>query len=69
MVGWVRQLKWSDLVEDKKWANLVEVTELVEVSDLVEVANLVEEKKSADLVEVTSGWGKNRSVESTSKSK
>ena len=44
-------------------------TDLVEAIDLVEAADLVEEKKSVDLVEVTSGRGKNRSVEPTSKSK
>ena len=63
MVGWVSRLKWADLVEDKKW------TDLVEAIDLVKAADLVEEKKSADLVEVTSGQGKNQSVEPTSKSK
>ena len=73
VVGWVSRLKWADLIEDKKWADLVEDkkwADLVEDKkwvDLVE-ADLVKEKKSVDLVKVTSGRGKNRSVESTSKS-
>ena len=60
MVAWVSLLRWADLVEDKKRADLVEAT------DLVEAADLVKEKKSVDLVDVTSGRGKNQSVEPTS---
>ena len=59
-------VKWADLSgrlsQQTKSADLVE-------ADLVEATDLVKEKKSSDLVEVTSGWGKNRSVEPTSKSK
>ena len=42
---------------------------MVEVADLVKATDLVEEKKSVNLVEVTSGRGKNQSEQGSYKSK